>query len=670
MSSDRQLFDEMPKPTSTPMPVDLSKYSKRVLLKTILDRADGGLGLIDQRVVVGGWVKSSREVRKDSPPAAQAPVGSDAKQAAGGKDVKCVEVFQSRIPFLRTIIKVFGGNTAHTKEKLESILPKVAAPAISILQISDGSSISSLQIIVDSSIAPPSQLMPTGTCILAEGVLQKPSLQGKHALELKAERLLHVGIVDQDNYPLSKKGLPLARLRDCAHFRPRTTTVKTRSSLSAYYSFSEIIGWVRNGWVIARNGFGSRGYLLLLDVASVMKIRNGLNQASHNFFQNHGFIHVEVPIITATNTGGLPGIFQVSTSRFSAKEHKKEEPVSMDDTKHIDLETIKLSIAEKSKKVEELKRSDSNKEALAAAVQDLHKTSLLAAELEARSKSKSRSKSKTENVKEDDGFFSNQAFLTTSGSLHLESCASALGNVYAFGPRFQADKSESKKYLAEKWMIETEIAFSELEDAMNCAEDFLKFVSSWVSENCYENLYFLSKRVDKTILDRLNSLASTVFEKITYTTAVEVLSKVTDKTFETKIQWGVALTEEHESYLVDEFYKKPIIIYDHPKELKPFNVRLNDDGKTVAAFDVIIPKVGALIRGSQKEERLDHLSKRIKELGLRKDQYEWYLDLRKQGTVKHSGFNVMFDVMVLFATGLNDVRDAVPFPRHHGKIHN
>ncbi|GJS81759.1 asparagine--tRNA ligase, cytoplasmic 2 [Tanacetum coccineum] len=638
MSNEHQVLDEMSKPIETempvPVPVAFGKYSERVLLKTILDRRDGGLGLVDQRVVVGGWVKSSREMRKDPVPAVQAGVGGEVKESGGGKDVKCVEVFQSRIPFLRTIIKVFGGSTGHghtNKEKLESIVPRPPQPAVSILQISDGSSVISLQIIVDSSIAPPSQLMPTGTCILAEGVLQKPSLQGKHAIELKAEKLLHIGIVDQENYPLSKKSLPLARLRDCAHFRPRTTTV-----------------------------------------ASVMKVRSALNQASHTFFQNQGFVHVEVPIITATDTGAFSENFRVSTSNFSSKEVNSEDPISMDDTANVSLETVKHSLVEKIKKVEELKRSDSNKEALIAAVQDLHKTNLLAEELEARSKSKSKSKahSKTKSVKTHNEFFSNQAFLTTSGSLHLESCASALGNVYAFGPRFDADKSESKKYLAERWMIETEIAFSELEGAMNCAEDFLKFVCEWVSENCYENLYFLSKRVDRGIVDRLHSMAPTPFEKITYATAVEVLNKVTEKTFETKVQWGVALTEEHESYLADEFYKKPVIIYDHPKELKPFNVRINDDGKTVAAFDVIMPKVGALIRGSQKEERLNELSKRIKELGLQKDQYDWYLDLRKQGTVKHSGFSVMFDVMVLFATGLNDVRDAVPFPRHHGKLHN
>nr|XP_043610933.1 asparagine--tRNA ligase, cytoplasmic 2 [Erigeron canadensis] len=637
MSNDHQQLDEMPKliPAETAtMPVSFEKYSKRVLLKTILDRRDSGLGLLDQRVVVGGWVKSSREIRKDLPPkTTQPPVHGDTKvdpAGGGGKDVRCVEVFQSRIPFLRTIIKVFGGSNAshQTKEKLDSILTKPTPHTVSMLQISDGSSVISLQIMVDSSIAPSSQLMPVGTCILAEGVLQKPSIQGKHVIELKAEKLLHIGLVDQESYPLSKKSLPLARLRDCAHFRPRTTTV-----------------------------------------ASVTRVRSALHQASLLFFQNQGFVHVEVPVLTATDTEGYSENFQVLTSNFSAKEPKREEPVSMDDTANVSLETIKQSIIEKSKKVEELKRSDSNKEALAAAVQDLHKTNQLAAELVARSKSKSKSKSKSEHVRTDN-FFSNQAFLTTSGSLHLESCASALGNVYAFGPRFHADKSESKKELAERWMIETEIAFSELEDVMTCAEDFLKFVSDWVSENCFENLYFLTKRVDKTIVDRIRSMVLTPFEKITYATAVEVLEKVNDRTFDTKIQWGVPLTEEHESYLVDEFYKKPVIIYDHPKELKPFNARLNDDEKTVATFDVIVPKVGALIRGSQKEERLNHLSKRIKELGLKKDQYEWYLDLRKQGTVKHAGFSVMFDVMVLFATGLNDVRDAVPFPRHHGKLHN
>ncbi|KAI7743944.1 hypothetical protein M8C21_008518 [Ambrosia artemisiifolia] len=593
----------------------------------IMEREDGGLGLVDQRVVVGGWVKFSREVRKDF----MHMSGGGAKEDA---DVKCGEVFRSKIPFLRSFMQVFGGNNAQAKEKVGS----KPTHSISLLNISDGSSVTSLQIMVDSSIAPASQLMPIGTCILAEGVLQKPSIQGKHAIELKVEKMLHIGIVDQESYPLSKKKLALAGLRDHAHFRPRTTTT------------------------------GQAGWLTGQKVASVLKVRSGLNQASHNFFHNHGFVHVDVPIITATKTDGFSKSFQVLTSNIYAKGPGSEEPASADEsaTDIVSLDTIKLLIAEKSKKVEELKRSDSSKEALDAAVQDLHNISLLADELEAKSKSKSKTEghSETENL-----FFSNQAFLTTSGGLHLESLASALGNVYASGPRFQADKFESKKHLAENWMIETEIAFSELEDAMKCAEDFIKFVSNWVLKNCHEDLLFLFERGDKAIIDRLNSMTLAPFEKITYETAVEVLNKVTDKTFETKIELGVALSDEHERYLVDELYKKPVIIFDFPKELKPFNVRLNDDGKTVAAFDVILPKVGTLVRGSQKEERVNHLSKRIDEMGQRKDEYVWYLDLCKQGTVKHSGFNVMFDVMVLLATGLSDVRDAVPFPRHHGKLH-
>ncbi|KAK1426917.1 hypothetical protein QVD17_15597 [Tagetes erecta] len=621
MSSAHQVFDEMPKPVPTSTEVDVLKYSKRVVLKRILGRGDGGLGLIDQRVVVGGWVKSSREMRKEHQPL----MNSEAKEGVDGRDAKRVEVFQSRIPFLRTVMQAFGGNNTRTKEKVESIVRK-PTHSVSFLQISDGSSVTSLQIMVDSSIAPTSQLMPIGTCILVEGVLQKSSIQGKHAIELKAEKMLHIGIVDQDTYPLSKKKLSLASLRDYPQFRPRTTTV-----------------------------------------ASIFKIRNALNQASHIFFQNHGFVHVEVPIITATYTEELSENFQLSTSNFSTEEPEREEPVSADDHDIISLETIKLLIDEQSKKVEELKRSNSNKEALAAAVQDLHKANLLAAELETRSKSKAKTKDHlaTENL-----FFSNQAFLTASGSLHLESFASAFGNVYVLGPRFQANKSESKKRLAENWMIETEIAFSELKDVMRCAEDFVKFVCNWVSKNCFEDLYFLSKRGDRSLINRLDSMALAPFESITYATAIEVLNKAADTNFETKIQSGVALTEEHESYLVDEFYKKPIIIFDYPKELKPFNARLNDDRKTVAAFDLIVPKVGALIRGSQKEERLNHLNRRIKDIGLQKDQYEWYLDLCKQGTVKHSGFNVMFDVMVVFATGLSDVRDVVPFPRHHGKLNN
>ncbi|KAM7527479.1 hypothetical protein LguiB_030889 [Lonicera macranthoides] len=597
--------------TPIPMVITLSKYSDRVLLKTLLGRSDGGLGLIGERVVIGGWVKSAKEVRKEAVPAAQAqprPVAGEPKN-----DVTCVEVLQSRIPFIRSIMKVLGGGAGHFRDKLEFSVPRPPTPSTVILQVSDGSCVSSLQILVDSSLFPPSQVMPTGTCILAEGILQHPLVHVKHVIELKTEIILHVGTVDQDKYPLSKKRLPLEMLRDRPHFRPRTTTV-----------------------------------------ASVMRIRNSLTQATHTFFQNEGFLNVQVPVITTTDTEGFSEKFQVTT--LFSKDLKKEEPITMDDTGAISLEAVKASIIEKSKQVEELKRTDSNKEALAAAIQDLHKTNELVSKLEAREKSKLDTYIKAEKFKFSEDFFGRQAYLTVSGSLHLESLASALGNVYSFGPTFRAGRTESKKMLAEMWMVEAEMAFSQLEDSMNCADDFLKFLSKWVLENCDEDLAFVSKRIDKTIVDRLQLVMPSSFEKITYAEAVEVLKQL--------IKF-ISLFAC--SYLVDEIYKRPVIIYNYPKELKPFYVRLNDDGKTVAAFDLVVPKVGTLIRGSQNEERLDTLTTRIKELGLENEQYQWYLDLRRHGSVKNSGFRLVFDLMVLYTTGLNDVRDVAPFPRSCGK---
>uniref|UniRef100_A0A5B6ZBR0 asparagine--tRNA ligase n=1 Tax=Davidia involucrata TaxID=16924 RepID=A0A5B6ZBR0_DAVIN len=525
-------------------------------------------------------------------------------------------------------MKVLGGSGHYpVGEKLDSVIPKPPPPSIAILQVSDGSSIASLQVLVDSSIALPSHLMPTGTCVLAEGILQQPLALGKHVIELKAEKILHLGIVDQDKYPLSKKRLSLDTLRDCSHFRPRTTTV-----------------------------------------ASVMRIRNSMTLATHAFFQNAGFLYVQVPIITGTDSEGFSDKFQVTT--LLGKESKKEERNAVEDTGGVSLEVVKASIKEKSKQVEELGRSESNKEALAAAIQDLRKANELALQLEEREKSKSRTSLVPNKVDFSEDFFCRQTFLTVSGRLHLESYACALGNVYSFGPRFRAEKTGSKKYLAEMWMIELEMAFSQLEDAMNCADDLLKFLCKWVLENCSEDLTFVSKRIDKTIVDHLQSLTSSSFVKISYAEAVELLKQFTDKKFEAKIEWGVPLTEEHESYLVDEIYKTPVIICNYPKELKPFYVRLNDDGKTVAAFDVIVPKVGTLIRGSQNEERFNMLTARIKELSLPKEQYEWYVDLRRHGTVKHSGFSLVFDALVLFATGLTDIRDVIPFPRSCGKSYN
>ncbi|KAL1557530.1 asparagine--tRNA ligase [Salvia divinorum] len=573
-------------PVESPLP--LSKYSKRVALDSIAGRPDGGAGLIGRRVVVGGWVKSSREFKLPAPPAPPS--------AGVPKDISCVEVLQTKLPFFRSIIKVFVGEQ-RIRDKIDSvILPKPPQPSISILQIGDGSCVSSLQVVVDSALAPPAHVMQTGTCILVEGAFQKPSLperKEKHTIELKADKLLHLGTVDPDRYPLSKKRLPLELLRDSAHFRPRTTTV-----------------------------------------ASVTRIRNGLTQAAFAFFRENGFLHVQAPVTTVTDASG------------GARENLLLVAAALPDG--VKVETIRASIKEKSKKVEELRRSDSNKEALAAAVQDLKKTTELAELVEGEQRR-------------------TRTYLSASGRLHLESHASALGNVCSFGPRFRACAPESRKVLAEMWMVEIEVAFSELEDAMQCAVDFLKFVCRWIMQSSAEDLKFMAKRVDKHVVDRLQLIAEGPFEKITYTEAVKVLKQAKNERI---VEWGAPLSEEHEAVLAEEVYKKPVVVYNHPKELKPFNARCSDDGETCAAFDVIVPKVGTVIRGSQSEERLNMLSGRIKELGLEKKQYEWYLDLRRHGTVKCSGFSFAFDTFVLYATGLNDVRDATPFPRSIGQPNN
>ncbi|XVF21298.1 hypothetical protein REPUB_Repub12eG0078800 [Reevesia pubescens] len=606
-------------------------YSNRVMLKTLLEGSDDEIGLFGKRVVVGGWVKSSKEVKKE--PVPSPPAAADAVPASPGpnKDVSCVEILQSRIPFFRTIIRVLGGSATSpaVRQKLESLIPQTPPPSTFFLQINDGSCVSSLQVVINSAIAPVSagEILPTGTCILAQGVLGKPSARGKQTIELKVEKVLHVGTVEQDKYPLSRKKLPLDSLRDYSHIRPRTTTV-----------------------------------------ASVTRIRSALDFATHTFFQNHGFLHVQVPIITTADSEGFSEKFQVTT--LLRKTSKKEEPVGVSDADGVSLETAKAAIKEKSRLVENLKRSDSNREALVAALQDLRKTNESAQQIEAREKSKSVTAVKPDLVNFNEDFFGRQSYLTVSGRLHLESYACALGHVYSFGPRFRADKIVSHKHVAEMWSVEVEMAFSQLEDAMKCAEDYFKFLCRWILDNCSEDMKFVLKRIDKTVTHRLEYMTSCSYEKISYREAVEILRKVTEKAFETQLQWGVPLTAEHLSYLADEHYRRPVIIYDYPKAVKPFYVRLNDDGKTVAAFEMVVPKIGTVITGSQNEERFDMLNTRIKEFDLSKDQYEWYLDLRRHGTVKHSGFSLGFDLMVLLTTGLTDVRDAIPFPRSYGKANN
>lgn len=259
-------------------------------------------------------------------------------------------------------------------------------------------------------------------------------------------------------------------------------------------------------------------------------------------------------------------------------------------------------------------------------------------------------------------FFGKMANLTVSGQLNAEAYAMAFKDVYTFGPTFRAENSNTARHAAEFWMIEPEIAFADLKDNMELAEDMLKYVISYVMEQAPEEMAFFNQFVDKTLLERLNFIVNSEFKRVTYTEAVELLEK-SGKKFEYPVKWGSDLQTEHERYLTEEIFKMPIFVTDYPKEIKAFYMRQNDDGKTVAAMDCLVPGVGEIIGGSQREERLDVLLDRIKELGLNEEDYWWYLELRKFGGTKHAGYGLGFERLIMYITGMTNIRDVIPFPR-------
>ncbi len=271
--------------------------------------------------------------------------------------------------------------------------------------------------------------------------------------------------------------------------------------------------------------------------------------------------------------------------------------------------------------------------------------------------------------KQDDGivdntkdFFGKPAHLTVSGQLDVENYAFAFRNVYTFGPTFRAENSNTVKHAAEFWMIEPEICFADLKDDMDLAEDMLKFVVSYVLENCPEEIEFFNNFVDKTLLERLKNILNSDFGRITYTDAINELEKVNDK-FEYKVNWGCDLQTEHERYLSEVIFKKPVFVTDYPMDIKAFYMKQNPDGKTVAAADLLAPGIGEIIGGSQREDDLEKLEKRMEQLGLNKEDYWWYLDLRRFGSVAHSGFGLGFERLIMYITGMQNIRDVIPFPR-------
>ena len=271
---------------------------------------------------------------------------------------------------------------------------------------------------------------------------------------------------------------------------------------------------------------------------------------------------------------------------------------------------------------------------------------------------------KTENGAVDytQDFFGKETSLTVSGQLNAETYAQAFGNVYTFGPTFRAENSNTTRHAAEFWMLEPEMAFADLEDDMDLAEDMLKYVINYVMENAPEEMNFFNSFVDKGLIDRLTNVATSEFARITYTDAIEILKKHNDK-FEFKVSWGIDLQTEHERYLTEEVYKRPVFVTDYPKEIKAFYMKQNPDGKTVAAVDCLVPGIGEIIGGSQREDDYEKLATRMEELGMKTEDYGFYMDLRKYGSTRHAGFGLGFERCIMYLTGMGNIRDVVPFPR-------
>jgi asparaginyl-tRNA synthetase len=265
-------------------------------------------------------------------------------------------------------------------------------------------------------------------------------------------------------------------------------------------------------------------------------------------------------------------------------------------------------------------------------------------------------------VNQEEDFFGKSAFLTVSGQLEAEIFALALSDVYTFGPTFRAENSNTSRHLAEFWMVEPEVAFCDLDGLAELAEKFLKYIFTYVLDNCEEDMAFFNQWIEKSAISTLEGIVNSSFERLSYTEAIDIL-KGSGESFEYPVEWGVNLQSEHERYLTEKKVRNPVIVTDYPKDIKAFYMRLNEDGKTVRAMDVLVPRIGEIIGGSQREERRDELQQRMRQAGLDDKTYWWYLDLRSYGTVPHAGFGLGFERTVQFVTGVQNIRDVVPFPR-------
>ncbi|MDK2972474.1 MAG: asparaginyl-tRNA synthetase [Candidatus Sumerlaeota bacterium] len=427
----------------------------------------------------------------------------------------------------------------------------------SFLAINDGSCLGDLQVVVPGELANYAdevKRLTTGCSVQIEGTLAESPGKGQ-PVEIQANTVRVLGWVeDPDSYPMAKKKHTLEHLREVAHLRPRSNTI-----------------------------------------GAMMRVRNCLAAATHEFFQARGFLYLHTPIVTTSDCEGAGSMFGVTTL-LAGEQLPRRDDGAIDFAKD---------------------------------------------------------------------FFGRRAHLTVSGQLAGETYACALTNIYTFGPTFRAENSNTSRHLSEFWMIEPEMAFCDLGGDMALAQEYLQYLIRAALERCGDDLRFFNERYDETLLATLEGIVQAQFEHLTYTEAVSIL-QACGQPFEFPVEWGCDLQSEHERYLTEKHVRRPVIVTDYPKAIKAFYMRQNDDAKTVAAMDVLVPKVGEIIGGSQREERLDVLKERLRESGLREEDYWWYLDLRRYGTVPHAGFGLGFERAVQFVTGLGNIRDTIPYPRTPG----
>ena len=425
---------------------------------------------------------------------------------------------------------------------------------IAFIALNDGSTINNIQIVVNKALIDPEILakVTTGACIGVCGDLVE-SVGSGQAVEIQASEIEIYGECDPMRYPLQKKDTSFEYLRSVAHMRMRTNT------------------------------FGA-----------VLRIRNQMAYAIHEYFHSKGFVYLNTPIITASDCEGAGQMFQVTT---------------------LDLENVP--------------------------------------------------RNKKGGIDFTKDFFGKQTSLTVSGQLEGELGATALGEIYTFGPTFRAENSNTPRHLAEFWMIEPEMAFYDIKDNMDLAEDFIKHLVQYALDNCYDDVKFLNDRYDNELIDRLKSVTGTEFVRLEYTEGIKILEEaVANGTqFEYPVSWGIDLQSEHERYLVEKHFGKPVILTGYPKDIKAFYMKQNEDGKTVRAMDVLFPKIGEIIGGSEREASLQKLENRIDELHMSRTNLEWYIDTRRFGSCPHSGFGLGFERLLLFVTGMQNIRDVIPFPR-------